>query len=269
MGRRNIQNYLEERLSSDINQEQLFSSADLQNILMALFTGDGVYPAPQTPVSGFISGFQVTPGSGLIVNVNPTLAATAASGLVPGIGFFFDPANSVGVSNSDASTPSVPGAGIDLTDSPFRIMFLNSVVSLALSAADLTNPRYDLVQCKWNQTVSNKTTRQIWTPTSSTTGYWTPTSVYKQQEPDCTLSVKTGTPGVSPVVPTPDANNLTVCSVYVAANATSLTQSNINDLRNLIGINLRNNTQMTASDGTVHSIQLVLVSPGVYQWKIT
>ena len=257
MGRRNIQNYLEERLSSDINQEQLFSSADLQNILMALFTPDGVYPSPATPSNGILGGFQVTPGTGLVAVVNVLAAATAASGLVPAIGFQYDPTNIAGASNADASTPATPGAGIDLTDSPFRLFFLNENQSLALAAADPTNPRVDLIEAQWNQTASNKTTRQIWTPTSSTTGYWTPTSVYKQQEPDVTLRVKTGTPSGIPVTPAVDANFIAIASIAVAANATSLNQGDITDKRPLIGISrMGSSFLMTDANGKNRTVTI-------------
>lgn len=266
MSRRNIQNYDEQRLSSDINQEQLFSSADLQNILMALLTPDGAYPASATPSGGILGGFQVTPGTGLVAIVNVLSATTSNSGLVPAIGFQFDPTNLVGASNADASTPSIPGAGINPSDSPFRIFFLNANASLALTAADPTNPRIDLIEIQWNQTVSNKTTRNILT--SPGVLPWVPTSVYKEQEPDCTIVVKTGTPAGSPVAPSVDANFMPLATVYVAANATGLIQANITDKRPLVSLPIRNGNQIIATDGTVHTLSVIQTAPGIYTLKI-
>jgi hypothetical protein len=263
-----IYNYLEQFLSTDADNQQLYAEADLQNIIMALLTPDGIYPSPATPSNGILGGFQATPGTGLVVSVNPLAAATSASGVVPGIGFQFDPTNLAGASNADASTPGTPGNGIALTDSPFRLFFLNSVASLPLAAADPTNPRIDLIEAQWNQTVSNKTTRNIWTQNTPTSGQWTPTAIYKNQEPDVTLKVKTGTPGASPVAPTVDANFIPIALVAVAANATSLVQGNITDQRPLISLAIRNNNVMIADDGTVHTISLTQVSPGTYSWVI-
>lgn len=96
-------------------------------------------------------------------------------------------------------------AGTATVDQGTYYVFNDATVNLAVSAADATNPRIDLVVAKVTDTLSDADT-------------WS-------------LAVVAGTPAASPVAPTPPANSITLAQVAVAANATSITSGNITDKR--------------------------------------
>jgi hypothetical protein len=83
----------------------------------------------------------------------------------------------------------------------------DAVVQLAVSAADATNPRWDLVVAKVQDSQYSGVT-QAWS-----------------------LAVVTGTPAPSPADPAMPANAIKLARLVVAANAASIVTANITDLR--------------------------------------
>lgn len=78
---------------------------------------------------------------------------------------------------------------------------------LALSAADATNPRFDLIVARVQD------------------------AAYSGATNAASVAVVTGTPGPSPAEPSVPANSLVLARVSVAAGATSITNANITDRR--------------------------------------
>lgn len=99
-------------------------------------------------------------------------------------------------------TKGTTARGLDVTSGSVRVSGGTSVniaaTTVAFGAADATNPRVDIVQVV------------------DATGV---------------VSVKAGTAGATPAVPSPDASNTALAAVYVPANATSA--SWVNDIRPL------------------------------------
>jgi hypothetical protein len=91
----------------------------------------------------------------------------------------------------------------------------SSPVTLTFTAADATFPRIDLVQ------VGPLSQLDV-DPRLGTS------------QPLGRIFVKKGTPSVSPVQPTPDANMVALYAVSIAANQTTVTSANVTDLRALV-----------------------------------
>lgn len=87
-------------------------------------------------------------------------------------------------------------------------------VTAAIATADATNPRIDLVCLTVNDSYYTGSTNNV------------------------VVTVVTGTPASSPTVPATPANSIALAKVAVAANATSITNSNITDLRSTVSTNL-------------------------------
>lgn len=90
-------------------------------------------------------------------------------------------------------------------------LYNDSLLSLAIAAANATNPRIDIVIAAVN----------------TNTNPYTPV-----------VQVVTGTPGASPIAPTMPAGfvGIILAQVYVAANATSIVQANVTDLRTVAAL---------------------------------
>ena len=85
---------------------------------------------------------------------------------------------------------------------------------LSITTADVTNPRIDLVCLTVND------------------------SYYTGALDNAILQVVAGTPAGSPVAPTLPANSISLATVAVGANATSITNANITDTRVLVTTNI-------------------------------
>ncbi len=84
-----------------------------------------------------------------------------------------------------------------------------------LTAGNAANPRVDLLQMKLEYVSSDLQSRDF---EDASTRIVTTTSMSKKRRVQCTLSVKAGTPAVSPFIPEPDAGYVPVGSVMVPAN---------------------------------------------------
>jgi len=93
-------------------------------------------------------------------------------------------------------------------------VYNDAAASAAIATADPTNPRIDLVCITVND------------------------AYYTGSLNNCVVNVVTGTPAASPSVPATPANSVALARVAVAANATSITNSNITDVRTTVSTNL-------------------------------
>ncbi|MHB1702422.1 MAG: hypothetical protein ACYCSN_20270, partial [Acidobacteriaceae bacterium] len=83
-------------------------------------------------------------------------------------------------------------------------LYNDAVLALTIAAADATNPRIDIVVAGIN----------------TSTSPYTPT-----------IEVVTGTPAASPVAPVTPSGYIALAQIAVAANATSISNANITDVR--------------------------------------
>jgi hypothetical protein len=88
--------------------------------------------------------------------------------------------------------------------------------------ANATYPRIDLVCISYQTAATSTQSRNFETGIS-------PRTVATQLVDSFAVQVVHGTPSSSPVAPSPPAGYLTLCQVYVAANATTISGSNITD----------------------------------------
>lgn len=99
-------------------------------------------------------------------------------------------------------------AGTQTSTQGFYIAYNDANTTATIATADPTNPRIDIIcvavqDAYYGGTANNQVIFQV----------------------------VTGTPAVSPVVPTAPANSIVLARVAVAANATSITNANITDVR--------------------------------------
>ena len=111
----------------------------------------------------------------------------------------------------------------------------DSSSTAAIATASATNPRIDLV-CL---TVSD--------------------SYYSGSTNTVAVNVVTGTPAASPTVPSTPANSIALAQVYVGTSVTSITNSNITDVRPTVTSNLTagiNNITINTQTGTTYTTVL-------------
>lgn len=83
-----------------------------------------------------------------------------------------------------------------------------------LSNGDASNPRVDMLQMKLEYVNDDLQSRDF---QDATTHVLSTTSMNKKRQVQCTLSIKAGTPGASPVYPTPDSGYVPLACVVVGA----------------------------------------------------
>lgn len=143
--------------------------------------------------SGVIEGFETTiVGVGLDVTVSPGLAIL----------------NTGGATSDDAD---------------FTWIMLEEADTVTLPAADGANPRWDVIEIEENDAVVLSTPRDIFDPS---TGTFTPQAVTKRRGSSPTLSVRSGTPAATPILPAGIAGRIPIAYIRVPAAAANL---NVND----------------------------------------
>lgn len=93
-------------------------------------------------------------------------------------------------------------------------VYNDATSTAAIATANATNPRIDLVCLTVNDSYYTGSTNNV------------------------VVNVVTGTPASSPTVPATPDNSIALAQVYVAANATSITNANITDVRPTVTSNL-------------------------------
>jgi hypothetical protein len=142
--------------------------------------------------------------------------------------------------------------GLDAKFLPFTFETGGPVGTLA--AADPTNPRNDLVQIKLALIDDATTLRHF---KEATSGLPSSAPTVPRRRVRATVSVKTGTPGVTPTIPTPDAGFVRWAVVRVPAGATDLEQSDVHPF------------QMPLQVGCYNVPPYAIGRPGTPHWVIS
>ena len=140
----------------------------------------------------------------------------------------------VSQSGTPAMTVSVAGGhavieGDEVADQGFYIAFNDAAVTVAITAADVTNPRIDRICLAVQDAYYSGATNLV------------------------VLSAIAGTPAGSPVAPAAPANALTLAYVAVAANTTTIVNGNITDTRTRAQFT---DTQFTAENVAANTVQI-------------
>jgi len=125
----------------------------------------------------------------------------------PGMSVFVG-AGRAKVTGTSATAPS----GFTWTTQGMYDVLNDATATVAIASADATNPRIDVVYVAIND------------------------AFYTGSTNSAALVVATGTPAVSPTVPTIPANSMALAQVRVNANATSILNANITDVRTYASI---------------------------------
>lgn len=174
-------------LSSDFNRLASLTSRDIQNLL-----GDASTDNSGTPITGLSGPCSLT---GIAATFNMTLAAAQALCWNPG----------------DSS--------LTADDSAYEIARWPSTV--VTFAAPNSNPRIDLVVATPAAVDTDSQSRNVLVdPVARTIS---PQNVYKTTNPQATIAVVTGTPGVTPAPPSIPAGAFPLFEVYVPNGATDAT----------------------------------------------
>jgi hypothetical protein len=149
-------------------------------------------------------------------------------------------------------------------DSNYNFINVTSNKPYMLMAAN-TSPRYDKVVISY----SSSTTDNV----DTTNIYGMGTSfIYSQNKKDSfQIQIIKGTPAASPIVPATPVGALPLAQIYIAANATSITASNITDLRSYITLNSNINRPVVVKSNTAPTDTTVLwidTSTGINKPKI-
>ena len=248
-----VTNPRERPVSDDQNLQASQASRTLRWVHRLMFAGrtNGSTPFANdgsTPRVGFIGdGFKVGPSSPAAMSVQ----------VRPGLGYLDT------VSDYAADI----GGALGLNDSErYKPVPLEAAQTLAVPAADPSNPRIDIVEVKYDRRVENPLSRDV---LDTGTGQFVATVVQKTLAwlLDGRTSVngsggtlkainyKTGTPAGSPAAPAVTAGYVKVAEVLVAAAATTINQNNVRDTRGLLAPNgqLRASFRVTIR-GTVSGI---------------
>lgn len=116
-------------------------------------------------------------------------------------------------------------------DSNFDYVNVSSQQTINISAANISNPRKDLIAIKFKRATQDNA--------DTTNKYGMGTSyLYSQNSLDSfEIVVVTGTPAASPTVPSTPAGTMPIAAIHIGAGATSISAGNITDLRVLLTIN--------------------------------
>lgn len=152
--------------------------------------------------SGVVEGFETTiVGVGLDVTVSPGIALL----------------------NTGGSTAD---------DSDFTWIELDTADTVTLPAADGANPRWDVIEIEENDAVVLSTPRDIFDPS---TGTFTPQAVTKRRGSSPTISVRSGTPAATPLLPAGIAGRIPLAYIRVPAAAANLVTTDFVRCRPLVG----------------------------------
>lgn len=213
----------EKPVTSDINQAQSQLNRTIRAVLMELFGYRGALNTSDAKLnaSGFVAdGFRVYASSPAAMEVN----------IKQGLGFQY---------NAFDLATDIDGC-VDLDDlSQYKPLVLNLPKTIAVPAADPTNPRIDIVEVKYSRVVTNPLSRFI---LNGSTGAFAPSTVNKTLQfclDDVVPSIngteainyKTGTPAGVPVEPTVTPGYMKIGAVRVEAASVTVPATRVIDTR--------------------------------------
>lgn len=163
-----------------------------------------------------------------------TQAVVSGSGYI-GSGSLLVSAN--GTPNMTVNVALGWGAIVSSTSNAGVYTFYNdATTSQVITTADVTNPRIDRVVVTVNDAAYSGSTNNV------------------------TFTVVAGTPAASPSAPATPSNSISLATIAVAANATSIVAGNITDTRSLASSNLVTGLALPLAGGTLTGG--VTVAPG-------
>lgn len=245
---RTVFNPLERPLSSDQNQLQseiyrTVNGLGWIDVAGRAGVGDPLPAARSTFVGSAF--FPYSAGTGMSVT------------LLGGWGWIYDP----------TATASNIGGISQINDAgDVYPIYLSTTQTLAVPAADATNPRIDIIEVKLDRRLENPLTRDVFDPALEV---FNPTLLNKTLTYDvlgrtsingsAAINYKTGTPAGSPAAPSVTAGYVKIAEVYVGAAVTVIRQIDIADYRRLCAPG--NILEMSArirwsSDSTVQPLQI-------------
>lgn len=245
---RTVFNPLERPLSSDQNQFQSEIYRTIKAVSWIDVAGrDGVGAPLPAARSTFVGSafFPYSAATGMTVT------------LLGGWGWLYDPT---------ATANNIGGISqINDADDVYPI-YLSTTQTLAVPAADATNPRIDIIEVKLDRRFENPLTRDVFDPALEV---FNPTLLNKTLTYDvlgrtsingsAAINYKTGTPAGSPAAPSVTAGYVKIAEVYVGAAVTVIRQIDIADYRRLCapGNILEMNARVRwSSDSTVQPLQI-------------
>jgi hypothetical protein len=219
-----ILNVRERPLSTDMNQQWSQSARSLREMLKYLL---GVRTAVANPTLAAGEGFL-----GDSFRVGPESPASMNIVVRAGYGF----------QNNGADVPVAIGSVTGLDDrSSYKPLVLNAAQTIAVPAADPTNPRIDIVEVAYDRYTTDSSSRDV---LDTGTGQFVATLVNKtlaflqdgrtSVNGAAKINYKTGTPAGSPAAPSTTAGYIKIAEVLVDAAATSIAENKITDLRKLL-----------------------------------
>jgi len=253
-----ILNVRERPLSTDQNQQWSQSARTMRDLLKYLYAGrTAAANRNLLAASGFLGdSFQVRAESPASMNV--TVRA--------GYGF----------QDNTGDVPVAIGSITGLDDrSSYKPLVLSATQTIAVPAADPTNPRIDIVEVAYDRYLTDSLSRDI---LNTGTGQFVATLVDKtlawlqdgrtSVNGAAKINYKTGTPAGSPAAPSTTAGYIKIAEVRVDALATSIAANKIKDLRKMLfpgGIGRISGTvTMPATGGSVlPTLSDVQAPPGV------
>jgi len=156
----------------------------------------------------------------------------------------------IGSSSLAVSQSATPGMSVQIASGWAAIVgttqanmgvytaYNDATATAAIATANATNPRIDLVCLTVNDAYYTGSTNNV------------------------AINVVTGTPAGSPTVPATPANSIALAKVAVAANATSIVNANITDLRVAVTSNLVSTTSTAINAQTNTTYTTVLSDNG-------
>lgn len=222
---RRIINVRERPLSSDPNGDSSNLDYTIREVLMRSLGFRGSITTNNNGTSGVPSGFVA---DGFKVDAGAGMSIALRAGL--------------GVQDGTGDQPTNINAANDLNDThAMKPLVLSAVESITVPNADPTNPRWDIVEVKYDRQVLNPSSRDI---LNTGSGVFTPAIVDKDLVFDLAalstvngsgpINYKTGTPAGSPAVPATDAGYIRIGRVYVPAAVGAITSDLIVDDRRLL-----------------------------------
>lgn len=190
-----IINTLENAVSTDVNRVGGLAGKAVMDALAGIEAGIDSSIAPRDAVR---RGLEATPGAGMAVMISAGELLRWNGGIV----------------------------GVD--SSQYTIGRLAADTSVAIAAADPTNPRVDLIYATISTSNEDSFVRnQLTLPARSVAAI----SFFKTARPRITLTVLTGSPSVSPTFPAVPAGTVGIWYVYVPAATTSIASDYLLDNR--------------------------------------
>lgn len=222
----------ERALSTDFNFSASYAERALRSVLQGL-TNSRVSASDDTTQSPPPSGFL---GDGL--KARPTNPASLAIKLTPGLGFF----------GSTTGATSIGGViGVD-DHQDFKPLVLSELETLVVPPNTSGNPRIDIIEVKFRRTLSDPASREVvqtntGAPVASLVNKTLTWALDGQQGIATTpnnnttpIGYKTGTPAGSPSAPPTSPGYIKIAEISVANGASSLSTSNIKDLRRVLAV---------------------------------